>query len=92
MSVSERRDDIGIDPEREEERLSAALAEEARRRAITQIPIDTGYLLSTLDTDGGSVFVTAFYAPFVHDGTVNQMSQPFLRDSAMFALNRIDEL
>ena len=68
-------------------REASQAVQAAGARARQLVPVDTGYLRSTIQTEaeqfpGGwqvSLHAGAFYAGYVEFGTVNAPSQPYLR-------------
>jgi hypothetical protein len=69
--------------EETEDRLTRRTEEIAKRLA----PIESGRLRADIQRQGGSVFNTVEYAPFVHDGTAERAPQPYLRQAAKRALD-----
>ena len=55
--------------------LAEAIAEEARNRA----PVRTGRLKRSISAVDGVVYIDAFYASFLEDGTSRSAPQPFVR-------------
>lgn len=64
--------------ENEIDNIIEGATREAARRAKRLAPVDTGQLQNDIQYDENSVYNTVPYAPFVHDGTANNMGERYI--------------
>lgn len=60
----------------------ARLADDVAELARQAVPVDTGVLQESIETDGERVFTDVAYAGFVEYGTSSTPAQPFMRPAA----------
>jgi len=79
-----------LDPKAEQEKLEDEMLDYAKREAERLAPVDTGRLRADIKVSEDGLYNTVPYASYVHDGTIDQMPQPYLRDAMIRALRRAE--
>jgi len=90
MAVSINISGDQLDPKKEQEKLEQEMLDYAKREAERLAPVDTGRLRADIKVGDDGLYNTVEYAPYVHDGTIDQMPRPYLRDALIRALRRAE--
>lgn len=90
MSVSVSISGEELDPQKERQNLEQEMLQYAKREAERLAPVDTGRLRADIQIGEDGLYNTVPYASYVHDGTIDQMPRPYLRDALIRALRRAE--